>query len=123
MNLGSYWIYHNSTIETCEDELDKNPENKIWRVVKHCKLKNKDINGYILNQGDLIRIGRVRFKVREIESPVYAKIRQLRLQKQRRDDKIRRSNATNRGSSAKKNSIDLTDLDPVNADLPVSSDF
>lgn len=47
----------------------------------------------------------------------------MRAKKLRRDEKMRRSNATNRGSSAKKNSIDLTDLDPVNADLPVNSDF
>jgi hypothetical protein len=35
--LGSYWIFHSSCIEESEEELEKNPESKLWRVVKHCK--------------------------------------------------------------------------------------
>ena len=84
-------------------------------MVKHCKLKNRDTPGYILNPGDLIRIGRVRFRVREIESPIYAKLRLMRLMKQRRSEG-RKSRATNRGSGVRKNSIDLTDIDPANND-------
>ena len=58
-----------------DEELEKAPESKVWKVVKHCRLKNKETPGHVLRQGDLIRIGRVRFKIREIESPLYSKLR------------------------------------------------
>ena len=72
--LGSYWIFHSSCIEESEEELEKNPESKLWRVVKHCKQQNGSSVGYKLQPEDLIKLGRVRFKVREICSPAYKKL-------------------------------------------------
>ncbi len=54
--------------------MDKNPEEKIWRVVKYCKSANGNQPGYRLMPDDLIKLGRVRFKVREIQSPAYKKL-------------------------------------------------
>ena len=72
--IGNFWIYHSNTVEEDEDEIEKNPETKIWRVVKYCKSKNGSQTGYRLMPDDLIKLGRVRFKVREIQSPAYAKL-------------------------------------------------
>jgi len=87
--LGDYWIYHKTTIEEDEDEVEKNPESKLWTVVKHCKVTEGsayqqsarikrggvDEPGYTLMPSDVIKLGRVRFKVREIVSPAYAKLK------------------------------------------------
>ena len=54
-----------------EEELEKNPEAKLWRIVKYCKSKNKSIEGYKLLPNDLVKLGRVRFKVKDIQSPAY----------------------------------------------------
>ena len=94
--LGEYWIYHKSTLEDTEDDVEKNPESKLWNVVKHSKVSEgglyslatagrrqnpNDPNGYTLMPNDVIKLGRVRFKVREIVSPVYTKKQQRDNQK------------------------------------------
>jgi hypothetical protein len=38
--IGGYWIYHTSTIEDNEDDMEENPEAKLWRIVKYCKTQN-----------------------------------------------------------------------------------
>lgn len=81
-------------MEENEDDVEKNPESKLWNVVKHCKVietssrliipqadsKNESAEGtkgYRLLPNDVIKLGRVRFKIREIISPAYHK-RQMR---------------------------------------------
>jgi len=39
--------------------------------VKHCKSKNNSIEGYKIYPNDLVKVGRVRFKIKDIMSPVY----------------------------------------------------
>ena len=46
----------------------------LWKVVKDSYDPKEEINGHRLTKGDVIKIGRVRFKVRDIESPSYKKI-------------------------------------------------
>jgi hypothetical protein len=41
-------MFHSQVVEENEDEIEKNPESKLWRVVKHCRSKNKSIDGYKL---------------------------------------------------------------------------
>lgn len=58
-------------MEENDEELEKNPEQKLWRIVKYCKARNANIDGYKLMPEDLIKLGRVRFKVRDIQSASY----------------------------------------------------
>ncbi len=67
-----------------EEDLFKNPERMLWKVVRHSYDAREDIKGHRLMKGDVIKIGRVRFKVREIVSPTYKKLEQ----KQKQQTKI-----------------------------------
>jgi hypothetical protein len=75
-------------MEEDDNEIELNPENKLWYPIKHCKVQehhnikegtmkygnNKTTyQGYKLMPHDIIKLGRVRFKVREIVSPAYQK--------------------------------------------------
>jgi len=56
--------------------LEKKPEEKVWRVVKevHNEVPELDQPAIKLHKHDLIKVGRVRFKIRDIMSPVYEKV-------------------------------------------------
>ena len=54
--------------------LEKKPEEKIWRVVRESRCPELEIPCYRLMKKDLIKVGRVRFKIRDIMSPVYREI-------------------------------------------------
>ncbi|CDW87477.1 fha domain [Stylonychia lemnae] len=71
---GAYWIFHSSTIDEEDEDNEKMPELKLWRIVKYCTISNGTINGYKLLPDDLLKLGRVRFKVREVQSPAYRKM-------------------------------------------------
>lgn len=64
--------------------MEKNPENKLWRIVKYCKSPKKDMEGYRLMPEDLIKLGRVRFKVRDIQSIAYKRLQIRKDLKQKR---------------------------------------
>ena len=46
----------------------------LWKVVKFAYDAHEQVRGHRLMKGDVIKIGRVRFKVREIASPAYEKL-------------------------------------------------
>lgn len=48
----------------------------LWKVVKYAYDANEGIKGHRLTKGDVIKIGRVRFKIRDIQSPAYKKLEQ-----------------------------------------------
>ncbi len=52
----------------------KNPENKLWEVIKLNKLRDNKIPGCYLMPNDLIKLGRVRFKILEINTSAYQKL-------------------------------------------------
>lgn len=54
--------------------LEKKPEEKIWQVVHSTYQPQMDFPCYKLRRRDLIKVGRVRFKIREIMSPAYKQI-------------------------------------------------
>jgi hypothetical protein len=54
--------------------LFKNPERMLWKVVKYSYDVREKTKGHRLTKGDVIKIGRVRFKVRDIQSPTYKKV-------------------------------------------------
>jgi len=81
---GNYWIYHKNFVDSQIDQvLEKKPEEKIWRVVKENICAEMEIPCYRLNKRDLIKVGRVRFKIRDIMSPVYAQIEKLSNEEQK----------------------------------------
>lgn len=61
-------------IEPEENDIEKSPEAKLWRIVRYCHSKNSKIEGCKLMPNDLIKLGRVRFKVREVMSPPYERM-------------------------------------------------
>lgn len=63
-----------------EEDLFKNPELMLWKVVKNSYDIREDIKGHRLQQGDVIKIGRVRFKIKDITSPTYKKVEQKQKQ-------------------------------------------
>ena len=72
---GSYWVYHKNFLDEGIDQvLEKKPEEKIWRVVRETRCPEMEIPCYRLMKKDLIKVGRVRFKIRDIMSPVYRDI-------------------------------------------------
>lgn len=74
---GKYWLFHRHLIdEGLQEVLEKKPEEKAWRVVKEVfnEIPELETPSIKLNKGDLIKVGRVRFKIRDIMSPIYEKI-------------------------------------------------
>ena len=59
-----------------DEDLFKNPERMLWKVVKYSYDPLERVNGHRLMKGDVIKIGRVRFKIRDIQSPAYKKLEQ-----------------------------------------------
>ena len=98
-------------MEEDEKEIEDNPENKLWHIIKHCRVielngidaanaflsSKKSYNGYKLLPNDIIKLGRVRFKVREIVSPAYVKkqnkaLKKLRMMKNKNFNESSRDN-------------------------------
>lgn len=72
---GSYWVFNKNLVDDGLDQLlEKKPEEKIWRVVRDTRCPEMEIPCYRLQKRDLIKVGRVRFKIRDIMSPVYREI-------------------------------------------------
>ena len=72
---GKYWLFHRHFIdEHLQEVLEKKPEEKVWRVVKESYVPEMEAPMIRIMKGDLIKVGRVRFKIRDIMSPVYKKI-------------------------------------------------
>lgn len=63
----------------------------LWKVVKYSYEAKEEIKGHKLMKGDIIKIGRVRFKIREINSPGYEKLeRKNKLQNKEYSKKIKK---------------------------------
>lgn len=67
-----YWVYHKNLVDETQDQvIHKKPEEKLWKLVKTNYIPGLDFPAHQLVKNDIIKIGRVRFKIREIESEVY----------------------------------------------------
>jgi len=51
--------------------LEVKPEEKLWQVVKETWQTKLELFCFRLRKRDLIKVGRVRFKIREVMSPIY----------------------------------------------------
>jgi hypothetical protein len=71
-NTGGFWIFHRSLVdETLDAVLEKSPEQKLWLVVAQNTSSDFDFPAHKLSKNDLFKVGRVRFKIREIVSNHY----------------------------------------------------
>ena len=64
LGLGGYWIYNKNQVDLAQ--LYLNPEEKLWHVVKYYQNKNQN-KGYKLEKNDIVKFGRVRLRVRDID--------------------------------------------------------
>ena len=76
---GAYWLFHKNFVDSAADQvLERKPEEKIWRVVRehpsHPEMPG--VPSCLIQKRDLIKVGRVRFKIRDAMSPVYREIAQ-----------------------------------------------
>eukprot|EP00347_Sterkiella_histriomuscorum_P021046 403335468 len=64
---GGYWIYHKNQVDL--SELYQNHEEKLWLVVKHYQNRTSPQHnkGYRLEKNDIVKFGRVRLRVRDID--------------------------------------------------------
>eukprot|EP00347_Sterkiella_histriomuscorum_P023422 403334699 len=118
---GGYWMFHSSTVEEEEEDLDKNPELKLWRIVKYCKVQNGNVSGYKLQPDDIIKLGRIRFKVREIQSPAYRKMLARQKAKSKKFNQV--NNLTRNSGSVrimKKKSNEVTETDNYQQEFGVA---
>lgn len=60
---GSYRMFNAKSLK---DEAMKDHTNRAWKIVKYGVDSNHRLNSYILKEGDVIKFGRVRFKVKKI---------------------------------------------------------
>ena len=60
-----YWLYNKNTVE--DEEIDDDPAEKLWHIVKYYR-NYETVEGYglKLRKGDIIKLGRVRFRITEI---------------------------------------------------------
>jgi len=59
----NYWIYHRNTIDLNEED---DPSDRLWHVVKFHRDYSKKESGFRLSQDDIIKLGRVRFRITEV---------------------------------------------------------
>lgn len=61
---GQYWVFHSKSLL---DDSFKNHADRVWRIVKfETHANQKRSNTMRVQEGDVIKFGRVRFKVKKI---------------------------------------------------------
>mmetsp|Transcript_7356 Transcript_7356/g.5622 ORF Transcript_7356/g.5622 Transcript_7356/m.5622 type:complete len:109 (+) Transcript_7356:93-419(+) len=72
----SFWIFHESYFDSSagDEGMERCPEQRIWKIARYCRSKNKQTEGHRLVKGDILKMGRLRFKVRDIVSDGYKKL-------------------------------------------------
>ena len=59
-----YWLYHSKSLQ---DDAFKNHADRVWRIVKYETDPNlKKPNHMRVQEGDVIKFGRVRFRVKKL---------------------------------------------------------
>jgi hypothetical protein len=56
-------MFHSKSLN---DDSFKNHADRVWRIVKYESYKDKRINTMRINEGDVIKFGRVRFRVKKL---------------------------------------------------------
>lgn len=60
---GQYWMYHSKSLL---DDSFKNHADRVWKIVKYDSYCNGKINTTKVVEGDVMKFGRVRFKVKRL---------------------------------------------------------
>ena len=60
---GAYWIYHSKSLK---DDTFQNHADRVWKIVKYECYNNRKLNTCELQEEDVIKFGRVRFKVKKL---------------------------------------------------------
>ena len=60
---GQYWLYHSKSIN---DDSFKNHADRVWKIVKYEAYKQKKMNTLRVYEGETIKFGRVRFKIKKL---------------------------------------------------------
>ncbi len=58
---GQYWMFHSKSLN---DDSFKNHADRAWKIVKYDTYSNGKLNTTRVQEGDVIKFGRVRFKVK-----------------------------------------------------------
>ena len=56
-------MFHSKSLN---DDSFKNHADRVWRIVKYENYQNKKMNTFKLDEGDVIKFGRVRFRVKKL---------------------------------------------------------
>jgi hypothetical protein len=61
-----YWLFHNQSVEA--DYSFKHHMRMVWQIVRYSvdSFSGQDENRFICEKGDIIKFGRVRFKIRKL---------------------------------------------------------
>jgi hypothetical protein len=60
---GQYWFYHSKSLK---DDSFKNHADRVWRIVKYEAYQNKKGNTLRVFEGNTIKFGRVRFRIKKL---------------------------------------------------------
>lgn len=60
---GLYWVYHSKSLN---DDSFKNHADQVWRIVKYENHEDRKVNTFRVAEGDVIKFGRVRFRVKKL---------------------------------------------------------
>ena len=58
-----YYVFHSKSLS---DDSFKNHAERAWRVVKYENQMGQKMNCYRIEEGDVVKFGRVRFKVKKM---------------------------------------------------------
>ena len=60
---GQYWMFHSKSLL---DDSFKNHADRVWKIVKYQNYKDKNENSCRVIEGDVIKFGRVRFRIKKL---------------------------------------------------------
>ena len=60
---GIYWVFHSKSLR---DDSFKNHADHAWRIVKYESVNNRKVNYFKVVEGDTIKFGRVRFRIKKL---------------------------------------------------------
>lgn len=67
LNSEGYWLYHKNKVNL--QSVYTNPEEKLWYVVSKYPKEAYNTKGLKLEKNSIIRMGRIRLRVRDIDYP------------------------------------------------------
>jgi len=108
-----YWIYHKNHVDL--NTIYTNPEEKLWYVVSKYPKDSFKSKGLKLEKNTIIRMGRIRLRVRDIDYPEPKNDPEVKSQRSQSPRSYRSRGNKTGGSSNRRNSnescVDINDID------------